>query len=144
MNHARLLGLTVFVGVVALTGCPQPPQVIDTPVLTACEDDAQCSTGTLCVAGECRLAQCNPGVEAVCGIDNSGPDRPASCCKSFENCNVVSLVCERDPAAVGIGCPPGEDTTLFDAGALGPAPLEDAPTEGESAVADEPAATTPP
>jgi penicillin-binding protein 1B len=42
------------------------------------------------------------------------------------------------------GCPPGEDTTLFDPGALGSAPLNEAPPEGESAAAEEPAATTPP
>ena len=41
-------------------------------------------------------------------------------------------------------CPPGEDTTLFDPGALGPAPLEETPPEGEPAAAEEPAATTPP
>jgi penicillin-binding protein 1B len=41
-------------------------------------------------------------------------------------------------------CPPGEDTTLFDPGALGPAPLDEAPPEGEPASAEEPAATTPP
>lgn len=113
MIHARLLAISALIGVAALTACPPgPPQVIDTPVLTACEADAQCSTGTLCVAGECRLAQCNPAVEAVCGIDNIGADRDPTCCKTFENCNVISLVCERDPAAVGIGCPPGEDTCL--------------------------------
>jgi len=41
-------------------------------------------------------------------------------------------------------CPPGEDTTLFDPGALGPAPLDAPPSEGEPAAAAEPAVTTPP
>jgi penicillin-binding protein 1B len=41
-------------------------------------------------------------------------------------------------------CPPGEDTTLFDPGALGPAPLDEPPPEGEPAAAGERPATTPP
>ncbi len=33
-------------------------------------------------------------------------------------------------------CPPGEDTTLFDPGALGPAPLDETSPEGEPAAAE--------
>jgi len=95
--------------VLAIAGCPDPtPQVIDTPELKKCENDDQCSTGQLCVAGDCRLAQCNPAVESVCGVDNLD-NRDPTCCKVFQNCNPIALTCERDPNAVGIGCPPGEE-----------------------------------
>jgi hypothetical protein len=102
-----------LLGVIALTGCPSAGSgtVVDTPQLQACEDNAQCAAGNLCIGGECRLAACDPAVEAQCGPDVAG-ERPTSCCKVFENCNAITFSCERDAAAVGIGCPPGEDTCI--------------------------------
>jgi hypothetical protein len=110
MNFLRLpltLSALVVAGL-ALAGCPRKDGgVVDTPQLVACEADEQCPLGNLCIAGECRLGACNPAVEAQCGAAGVD-DRPASCCKVFENCNGLTLSCERDPEAVGIGCPPGE------------------------------------
>lgn len=97
-----------LVALFAVAGCPQSTGggIIDTPVLTSCENNDQCSAGTLCVAGQCLIATCDPAVEAVCGVDAVGDGRDPNCCKVFENCNVTTLTCERDPNAVGIGCPP--------------------------------------
>ncbi|MBM4281839.1 MAG: hypothetical protein FJ137_14150, partial [Deltaproteobacteria bacterium] len=94
--------------VAAVSGCPRTTtNVVDAPQLVACEADEQCPTGNLCIGGECRLGTCNPALESQCGADVVD-DRAATCCKVFENCNGLTLTCERDPAAVGIGCPPGE------------------------------------
>ena len=88
---------------------PEP----DAGPLIGCTNDVDCGgAGLLCVAGECRLGQCNPNVEASCGIDTAPEDRDPACCKFFENCNVLSLSCERDPAAVGIGCPPEDPSCV--------------------------------
>jgi len=103
--------VVVAAALAALTACEVPPQVIDTPVITACEADSQCSAGTLCIFGECLIAQCNPGVESVCGVEVVDNRDPA-CCRPFQNCNTISFTCERDPQAVGIGCPPGEDDCI--------------------------------
>jgi hypothetical protein len=112
VRHSLLLSLLGVVAVV-VSACPRGGggNVIDTPQLVSCEADEECPTGNLCIAGECRIGACNPAVEALCGPDASGP-RPESCCKVFENCNGLTLTCERDPAAVGIGCPPGEDECI--------------------------------
>lgn len=104
---SRLVAVFSAVLVVVVAGCEPPPaDVIDTPVLNTCENNDQCSTGTLCVAGQCLIASCDPAIEAVCGIDSIGDGRDPDCCKTFENCNVLTLTCERDPNAIGIGCPP--------------------------------------
>jgi hypothetical protein len=101
------LASLLLVGV-AIVGCPRTTtNVVDAPKLVACEADEQCPTGNLCIAGECRLGTCNPAIEAQCGADVVEGRSPV-CCKVFENCNGLTLTCERDPAAVGIGCPPGE------------------------------------
>lgn len=103
----------LLLGVLGLAACPEQGggTVVDTPLLQACEDNAQCAAGNLCIAGECRLAACDPAVEAVCGADATG-ERPTSCCKVFEDCNAITFTCERDPDAIGIGCPPGEDACI--------------------------------
>jgi hypothetical protein len=109
----RLLALPAVLVAVAVAGCEPPPaDIIDTPVLNTCENNDQCSAGTLCVAGQCLIASCDPAVEAVCGIDNLGENRDPNCCKIFENCNVLTLTCERDPNAVGIGCPPEDPACI--------------------------------
>lgn len=109
----RLLVFPAVLVALAVAGCEPPPaDIIDTPVLNTCENHDQCSAGTLCIAGQCLIASCDPAVEAVCGIDAVGDGRDPHCCKPFENCNVLTLTCERDPNAVGIGCPPEDPACI--------------------------------
>jgi hypothetical protein len=106
--HHLSRACTALVALCVIAGCPPTTGggIIDTPTLASCENNDQCSAGTLCVAGQCLLASCDPAVEAVCGVDTVGDDRDPNCCKVFENCNALTLTCERDPNAIGIGCPP--------------------------------------
>jgi hypothetical protein len=110
--HQRLLLSCLTVVALVTSACPRETNnVIDTPQLVACEADAECPTGNLCIAGECRIGTCNPAIEAQCGPAAADP-RPATCCKVFETCTGLTLSGARDPAAVGIGCPPGENDCI--------------------------------
>ena len=86
-----------------------PPKIIDPgvdPGKTSCEDNDQCTLGSLCVAGVCVIASCDPGVEDLCDFDDT--EKPDTCCRAFENCDSTSLKCVRDPVGGGIGCPATE------------------------------------
>ena len=104
----------VLIAIAAAFGCDSPVDIeVDAgpPPPAFCENDEDCGGGgQLCVAGSCVIGLCNPGVEATCGIETPVEARDEACCKFFENCNAISLTCERDPTATGIGCPPGEDS----------------------------------
>jgi hypothetical protein len=100
----------VMVGLPAMmVGCPSSDSGSGPDVPSGvCAANDECQAGEICSAGVCTPGSCDPSLELSCGPTPEGQERNAYCCKTWQNCNVVTLQCERDPAAVGIGCPPTE------------------------------------
>jgi len=95
--------------------CPKPVIINPNPGPAVCEDNEQCSAGSLCVGGTCLIASCDPAIEDLCDLGDEA--KPETCCRVFENCDDVKLECKRDPNAEGIGCPGTEpDCTPCDKG----------------------------
>jgi hypothetical protein len=86
------------------SACPGGPTVIDPADgdgLATCDDSEQCSTGQVCIAGQCLVGSCDPALEGACDLEGLDSE---FCCKPWELCSTLSFQCENDPNVPGIGC----------------------------------------
>jgi hypothetical protein len=101
----------VFAAMLVLIGACVPPYGdIDPPDedLNVCDENDDCASDEVCVAGSCVIGTCDPSQQQACN-DGTAIDR-TRCCARRELCSSLSFTCVEDLGAPPLGCTP-EDIT---------------------------------